>query len=121
MWQSEREFQSRLSLIKIGRHACKHDNQGMYNKGGGGGGGGTPIGAVSGAATGGQDAVKRSSSVLGHYISTALYIYGTIGGSRSGGRSFCACAVNRWSLGMGQGQKFGVVKRSRPFFDGQKS
>ena len=30
----------------------------------------------------------------------------------------CACAVSRWSTG--QGQKFAVVKRSRPFLDGQK-
>ena len=69
-------------------------------KGGGGGGGVTPIGAVSRAATGvkmrsnGQGtfwgSVKRSSSMLGTIYKALLAI-------KRRGRSFCACAVNRWS------------------------
>ena len=79
----------------------------------------TPIGAVSRAATGvkmrsnGQGtfwgSVKWSNSVLGHY----LWHY---------------CDQEAWlilfahaQLIDGQGQKSGVVKRLRPFFDGQKS
>ena len=81
----------------------------------------TPIDAVSRAATvvkmqsKGQGTfwglVKWSSVVLGPMSSTA--------GNQEAWPSLCACAVNRWSTG--QGQKLAVVKRSRPFLDGQKS
>ena len=84
-------------------------------------GGVTPIGAVSRAATGvkmrsnGQGtfwgSVKRSSSVLGHYL-----------------RHYCRSrgvadpfAHAQLIDGQGSRAKSGVVKRSRPFFDGQKS
>ena len=123
---------------------------------GGGGGGVTPIGAVSRAATGGQDAVKWSRHFLGvgqtvKQCAGALLVSWTrplppqnwmycvlvmqysqrCGGSglvletrapsavllaiKRRGRSFVHA-----QLSMVKGQS-GVVKRLRPFFDGQKS
>ncbi len=87
-------------------------------------GGVTPIGAVSRAATGvkmrsnGQGtfwgSVKRSSSMLGTIYKALLAI-------KRRGRSFCACAVNRWSRvkgknpawSSGQG-RFSTVKNLDP-------
>ena len=78
----------------------------------------SPIGAVSRAATGvkmrsnGQGTFWGSvKQCAGHYIYLRHYWR-----SRGGADSFAHA-----QLIDGQGQKSGVVKRSRPFFDGQKS
>ena len=68
----------------------------------------------------GQDAVKRSRHFLGvgqtvkqcaGALSTALLAI------KRRGRSFCACAINRWSRVKGKYPAWS----SGPFFDGQKS
>ena len=79
----------------------------------------TPIGAVSRAATGVKmrsndqgtfwGLVKRSSSVLGHYLRRYWRSRGVVD------------PFAHAQLVKGQGQKSGVVKRLRSFFDGQKS